>query len=358
MQGRIGIVGAGGIGGTCGAYLTRAGHDVTLIDQWPAHVEAMRRDGLTLAAVDETFTVPVTALHIGDVSGLAEPFDVVFLSVKSYDTIWSTHLVAPFLKPTGFVLPVMNALNDETVAQIVGYPRTVGCVATISAGVYEPGRVSRTDPVTSHAFDVGELSGQITPRVKAVVEALQVIGPSAATTNIWGARWAKLVWNSMGNALYGALGAGPEELNEQEIAQVQRIQVMAGCESVRVAFAKGIALEPIWGIPPEDFAGASCEADLDALVVRMRELARARRGPPESAGRVKVPARPSLLQDVLKGRRTEVDYLNGRIVAEGELLGVPTPINQAIADLLRDVESGTLPARPANLARLRHLIRT
>ena len=352
MLGRIGIVGAGSMGGTLGAYLTRAGHDVTLIDAWPTHVDTMRRDGLTLTAVNETFTVPVNALNISDVSGLAEPFDVVFLSVKSYDTVWSTHLIAPHLKPNGCMLPVMNALNDETVARIVGYPRTVGCVTSISAGLYEPGKVSRTDPVGSHAYSVGELHGQITPRVRAVVEALQVIGPSVATSNIWGARWAKLVWNAMGNALYGALGAGPEELDEPETQQVQRIQVMAGCEAVRVALARGIALESIRGIAPEDFANAHCEADLTVLTERMHALATARLNPPEGAARVGVPARPSLLQDVLKGRRTEVDYLNGRIVAEGEQLGVETPVNRAIADLMRAVERGEIPPGRANLAHL------
>ncbi|MFH1086499.1 MAG: 2-dehydropantoate 2-reductase N-terminal domain-containing protein, partial [Chloroflexota bacterium] len=146
MGKRIAVLGAGGIGGSVGFSLSQAGHDVTLIDQWAEHVQTMQRRGLTLTDVNQEATVPVKALHLSDVSNVFEPFDIVFLSVKSYDTPWMAQLIAPHLGPGSFVLPTQNALNDETVARVVGYGRTVGCVTTISAGVYEPGHVVRTDP--------------------------------------------------------------------------------------------------------------------------------------------------------------------------------------------------------------------
>ena len=86
MKKRIAILGVGAIGGTTGAYLTRDGHDVTLIDQWAAHIEKIRSDGLKLTDLDGEFTVPARALHLSDVSNLSEQFDIVYLSVKSYDT--------------------------------------------------------------------------------------------------------------------------------------------------------------------------------------------------------------------------------------------------------------------------------
>jgi len=127
-------MGAGAIGASIGAYLTEAGHDVTLIDQWSDHVETMKREGLKLTDRDRSFTVPVKALHLSDISSVRDKFDIVYLSVKSYDTRWSTYLIEPALKPTGFILPAQNALNDELVAGIVGYPRTVGCVPAFSSG--------------------------------------------------------------------------------------------------------------------------------------------------------------------------------------------------------------------------------
>jgi len=135
MKKRIAIVGVGGIGGSIGAYIIREGYDVTLIDQWSAHVDKMKKDGLKLTDLKETFTVPAKAYHLSEVCNIREPFDIVYLSVKSYDTRWSAYLIEPLLKPTGFILPAQNALNDDLVASIVGYPRTVGCVPAISAPI-------------------------------------------------------------------------------------------------------------------------------------------------------------------------------------------------------------------------------
>jgi 2-dehydropantoate 2-reductase len=240
MSKRIAVLGAGGIGGSIGAYLMREGHDVTLIDQWSAHVEKMKSDGLRLTSIEEDFTVPARAFHLSEVSNLREQFDIVYLSVKSYDTRWSAYLIEPSLKPTGFILPAQNALNDELVASIVGFNRTVGCVVTIGAGVYEPGHVVRTDPLTTHAFTVGELSGLITPRAREVADALKALGPSEVTSNIWGARWSKMVVNCMGNALAGLIGPAASSLSEEQQDVAGLIRMVAGCEVVRVAQALGV----------------------------------------------------------------------------------------------------------------------
>jgi 2-dehydropantoate 2-reductase len=336
----VAILGAGGIGGAIGAYLTRAGHDVTLIDQWAEHVAVMQRDGLTVTDVRERFTVAVQAVPLSDANRLRQPFDIALLCVKSYDTVWSAHLIRPHLAPTGFVLPVMNALNDEAVAQVVGYPRTVGCVTAISAGLYEPGQVVRTDPMTTHAFTVGELSGVITPRVRRVVEIVSALGPSAATANIWGARWAKMVWNCMGNALAGLLGP-QAALSPAERELEALIRAQAAAEAVRVAMAQGIALEPFEGLHLETFAGAVTRALLRAVAAQIALASGRRVLTAEQRAHLGVPGRPSLLQDVIKGRRTEVGYLNGHIVALGRELGVPAPMNAAITTRVHWVEEGT-----------------
>ena len=159
MNKRIAVVGIGAVGGTIAASLTKEGYDVTLIDQWASHVEKMRSDGLKFSDANGEFTVPVKAFHLNEVSNFREQFDLVFLSVKSFDTEWSAYLIKPHLKPTGFIVSAQNALNDEVVASVVGFNRTVGCVVYIAAGMYEPGHVTRTDPLTGLSFAVGELSG-------------------------------------------------------------------------------------------------------------------------------------------------------------------------------------------------------
>jgi len=355
MKKRIAILGAGGIGGSIGAYIIREGYDVTLIDQWSAHVDKINKDGLTLTDLKETFTVPAKALHLSGVCNIREPFDIVYLSVKTYDTRWSTYLIEPLLKPTGFILPAQNSVdNDDIVASIVGYPRTVGCVPAISAGVYEPGHIVRTDPMVTHCYTVGELTGVITPRVKEVVEALQAMGPSDATNNIWGARWAKMLVNCMGNAMAGMMGPDTASMTAEQKETAALVRIVLGGEVVRVAQAIGIAFGPMAtaDIPAEEFAKATTARSVKDLKDRMEAASADRQLTAEQIRHLGVPGRPSLLQDVIKGRRTEIEELNGHIVKTGKQVGIPAPMNQAMVDVLRDIESGKARPSPALIDRL------
>src|SRR2546425_9635466 len=118
---RIAVLGSGAIGSMVGGMLTKAGHDVTLMEQWPEHVEAMKKVGLRLSGTCGEHVVPVKALHIHEMQGLREPFDYVFISVKSYDTEWATAMaVANLRKPDGVVVDFQNGINDERVAGVAG----------------------------------------------------------------------------------------------------------------------------------------------------------------------------------------------------------------------------------------------
>src|SRR3972149_11498165 len=137
---RIGIVGAGAIGSIVGGLLTKAGHDVTLIDQWPEHVERLKAKGLRLSGTCGDHTILVQALHIHEAQSIREPFEAVFIAVKSYDTEWATALgLAVRQHPGGVVVVFQNGIKDERVAAIAARARTLGCVITIGAGMYEPG---------------------------------------------------------------------------------------------------------------------------------------------------------------------------------------------------------------------------
>jgi len=350
MSKKIAVLGVGAIGGTVGAYLIRAGHDVTLIDQWAAHIEKIRSHGLKVTDLDNEFIVPAKALHLSDVSGLKELFDIIYLSVKSYDTLWSTYLIEPHLKKTGFILPTQNALNDEVVASVVGFDRTVGCVPTVSAGVYEPGHVIRHDPLDRRCFTVGELSGLVSNRVKEVIALLSAVGPSEATTNIWGARWSKLAINAMSNALSGVIGPSLSTLNEKQRDAVYLLRIIIGGEVARVGLALGVRIEPILGVPSAEFAEATTMETVKKLKEKMAAIwIKQFLTADQLQRKVGAPQRPSLLQDIIKKRRTEVEYLNGEVVRKGRETGVPTPINQAILELTLRVESGEVNADPANI---------
>src|SRR5436190_12551304 len=142
MAKRIAVVGAGALGGYVGGTLAHHGHDVTLIDAWPENVEIIRKRGLELDGVtpEERFTVTkAKIIHLTEVQALARnPVDIAFVAMKSYDTAWATHLIKPYLSAEGFVVSLQNCLNEETIAGIVGWGRTVGVVASqISVDMFE-----------------------------------------------------------------------------------------------------------------------------------------------------------------------------------------------------------------------------
>ena len=340
MAERIAILGAGALGGTIGAYLLRDGYDVTLIDQWGAHVEAIKNEGLSLTDVKGTFTVAANALHISEVCNIFDPFDIIIMCLKAYDVRWSTYLVEPILKPTGIVLLAQNGMGDLCVASIIGHHRTVGCVVTMAAGLYEPGHIHRTDPMTAHNFTVGELSGVMTPRVKVIAKLLESVGLSSATTNIWGARWAKLAVNCMGNTISGLINRDDHSMTADQEDILQSIQVVLASEAVRVGLAMGIPVEPVRGVPAEALAKINSRTEMQRIKDEVARQTKKRQPVPTKMPDVGAPRRTSLLQDVIKGRRTEVDFLNGYVVEKGTEIDMDTPMNRAVLELMRKQERG------------------
>ena len=215
MAMRIGILGAGAIGCVVGGLLTKAGHDVTLIDQWPEHVEAhASAHGLRLSRdLRRARRSPCRPSTCTRCSRSTEPFDAVFVAVKSYDTEWATALgCAVPAAPDGVVVDFQNGINDERVAAVAGRERTLGCVILISAGMYEPGHAIRTD-AGSAGFKIGEHDGtRHAPRARALAEVMSDVAPTTVTTNLWGERWSKLAINCMVNPLAGLSGLGTTEV--------------------------------------------------------------------------------------------------------------------------------------------------
>jgi len=349
MTKRIAIVGAGALGGYVGGNLAHLGHDVTLIDPWPQHVEAIRARGLELDGLtpEEKFTARPKILHLMEVQSLARtPIDVALVSVKSYDTLWATALIAPYLAERGFVVSLQNCMNEETIAGVVGWGRTVGAVASmISVDLYEAGRIRKTaakggDKYT--IFRIGEPHGRITPRVEELVAWFSGIDSTKATTNLWGERWSKLVQNAMGNGVTAATGLTSGECLRNDT--IRRFQIKLAAEGVRVGQALGYQLEKIRGADPESIARAA-EGDASALAeVEALIVPKAGSNP---RGDIQ---RPSMAQDILKGRRTEIDAMNGYIARKGAEVGVPAPSHAKLAGIVTRIERGEIKPSPSLLA--------
>ncbi len=353
MAKRIAFVGAGAIGGYIGANLTALGHDVTLIDPWPAHVEAMRAEGMQLHGMTEAEnrTVRVKAMHVTDAQELAkqQPIDIAFIAVKSYDTVWATRLIRQYLAPGGFVVSSQNCINEERIAGVVGWGRTVGCVVGGGVGVelFEPGHVRRSmmknrDVVSFH---VGEPHGRITRRVEELVAMLDGIDTAHATDNLWGERWTKLCVNGMRNGVSAATGLGGNARDSHDA--IRRICIRLGGESVRVGQAMGFALGKIGALEPEQLALAS-EGNRGALAEIEAQMLLGT----NAAARSDL-QRPSMAQDMAKGRRTEIEFMNGFIAERGAEVGVPAPTHAMLTEMVKRVERGELAADPANVLRNR-----
>jgi 2-dehydropantoate 2-reductase len=340
---RIAVLGAGANGGSVCADLVRAGHDVTIVEQWPAHVEAIRAHGLTVRLPDGESTTSVRALHLCEVATLREPFDLVFLAVKAYDTRWSCELIAPVLAPDGVVVALQNGMTDDAVAAAVGAERSLAAVVENAANIFEPGVVVRQTPRDGTWFAVGSADGASAHKAEPAAEILRAAGTVEVSADILSAKWMKLVGNAA-EFLPTAILDLPMVAG-LNVAGIRELADAAGREALDTALALGHQITPLFGLPgledhgPETYAGAILDAILSGWALEDTRVA--------------------LLQDWMKGRRGEGEDINGRVVADQARLGGQAPVNEVLLEFSRQVERGELVPSPANadllLARVREV---
>ena len=349
---RIAIVGAGAVGGYAGAYMAKAGHDVTFVDPWPEHVEAMRARGLTIQHLKDVpeFTVPVKAIHITELQSFAKQrlVDIAFICMKSYDTAWATAMVAQYLAPGGYVVSLQNCINEEVIAGVVGWGRVLGAIASlITVELAAPGLVKRAAGKSGAAhtvYRVGEPHGRITPRAEMVTSLLALSDSALTTTNLWGERWSKLVANVMGNGIAAATGMVAKDATADDA--IRAFAARLGSEAIRVGQALGYELEEILHLDPEIIARAG-EGDAEARAAYDAQRLADTQKPGGGAHRA------SMGQDMVKGRRTEIEFLNGFVVAKGREVGIAAPANAALTEIVKRVERGEAQPSPDLIRALR-----
>ncbi len=352
MGAKIAVMGVGAVGAYAGGHMAQAGEDVTLIDPWPEHVERMRSHGLRVSHITgEEFTTKVRALHLTDAQHLAKeaPIDIAFVCMKSYDTEWATRLISQYLAPDGFVVSLQNCMNEETVARVVGWGKVLGCIASsITVDLCEPGHVRRAAGKSrgkGHTvFRVGEVHGRITDRARAVMKLVDNADEALVTSNLWGERWSKLVTNVMGNGICACTGMITRDTLTNDT--IRRFGARLGSEAIRVGQALGYELEEIHHMDPETIARAG---EGDAAAARDYDEHRLAEAAKPGGGA----HRPSMGQDMVKGRRTEIEFLNGFVVRKGDEVGLATPANAALTDIVKRVERGEIPPDPRHIVDLR-----
>lgn len=337
---KIAVLGAGAIGSSVSADITRAGYDVTVIDQWPAQVEALKATGLHVQVPDGDITIPIRASHLCDLAAANPAFDIVFLAVKSYDCRWLAEFIKPYLRPDGVLVGVMNGMNDDTLASVVGKERTVGCALELSAEIFTPGLVQRNTTHQGTWFAVGELDGYLTPRVKEIQAIMSHVGRCDITGNIYGAKWTKLIANTMTMGPHGLLGLRNGEA--LKLPGIGDIAARIGRESLAVGAALGYRIEPIFGLRADEFAGSGDENLATARDALMKHV----------GGR----SRTAPIHDHLKGRRSEMEFITGLVSRKGREHGIATPYNDAVREIDRRINAGELRMDPSNFELLTQMV--
>ena len=334
---RIAVVGTGANGASIGADLIRAGLDVTFIEQWPAHVEAMRANGLTVHLPGGiTQVTPVEAYHLCQVAELRTTFDIVFTSVKTYDTRWVCELIKPIIHETTAVVGLQNGMTIDAVAEILGVERSIGVVLGIAANMYEPGVITRQYGPEETWFAVGALTGERTERVEQVAAVLAHAGHVEITDDIRSAKWMKLIAN-IPEMLPSAI-LGVPLLTAARVEGVRPVMDAAAREAYALAKDLGITFLPVLGKTAEEVPDSDQYA-VDLLDVILKSFSQ-----PDT--------KVAVLQDWEKGRRAELDAFSGYIVAKRAELGGRAPVNEAILRIAERIEAGELEPSLANAALL------
>jgi len=336
MSRKIAVLGCGAIGSSISADLTQAGYDVTVVDQWPAQVEALKSAGLHIQMPDGDVQVSVRAHHLCDLASANLEFDIVFLAVKSNDHRWMAEFIKPYLRAGSVLVPTQNGMNDDSIASIIGRSRTVGCAMELSAEIFTPGLVKRNTTHQSTWFAVGELDGSYTPRVREIESILGHVGRCDVTNNIYGAKWTKLIANTMTMGPFGLLGLGNSEA--AALPGMFDISVKLGRESLAVGTALGYRIEPIFGLRADEFAGSGDENLVTAMKTLLGHVSRGRTAP---------------IHDHIKGRRSEMEFIPGVVSRKGRELGIPTPGNDAVLEIDRQINTGQIKMDRSNFELLK-----
>ena len=305
---KIAILGAGAIGSLFGALLWESGEDVVLIGR-KRHVDAIKSRGLKVSGISgERIVKPkavTTTQEVGKV-------DLIIISVKSYDTKQAAKEALNMIHHNTVVLTIQNGLgNIEKLCEIIGEKHVVGGVTMQGSTLVKPGEIYHAGKGPTI---IGELNGEITNRIKRIAETFNKAKiETQITQNIWGVLWDKLIINVGINALTAILRVRNGELIK--IPEIRDIMIEAVKEAVNVAKALNIKLE------------------IEDHVRKVIEVAEATAN-----------NKSSMLQDIEKGKRTEIDYINGAIVKLGKKLKIKTPVNKTLTAIVKAIFQFPLPA--------------
>lgn len=320
---RTAILGIGSLGTIIGALMTKNGQPVDLIDSFQENVDALNQNGATITGFLD-MNVPVKAFTPEQLTG---KYDLVFVLTKQTNNAIALPALLPFLHEESIVCTLQNGIPEESVGRYVGKERTIGGAVGFGATWLRPGVSSLTstvEAVEKFGFEIGEISGEITPRIKKVQEILGKAGGTIILTNLMGIRWTKVLMNATFSGMSAALGCTFGRVLDDEKAMTCLAYIAD--ETIKVCHKSGYRMVEMQGLDMEKFELQS-KADIPGKMEMYHE-----------GWDRHYDLEASMLQDLQKGRPCEIDYINGIVVTTGRKIGVSTPFNDKVIELIKEAE--------------------
>ena len=329
---RVAIYGAGSLGTILGAFISKAGVPIELINRNKAHVEALKTKGAQVVGT-MNFCQPVVAYTPSEMSGT---YDIVFLMTKQQHNPEVVAMLKDFLAPDGVLVTFQNGLPEMQIAEILGEERVLGCTVAWGATLQSPGVCELTSEPDALSYSLGAISAKRSKHFNQVKELLELMGKVDVEENFIGTRWSKLLINAAFSGMSAVLGctfgeaAGPKESRRIVQALIK--------ECIDVCKKGGIRIEPVQGkdiVKLLDYSHPLKRAfSFFIIPIAIRKHAK---------------LKASMLQDLEKGKLTEVDAINGAVSDYGRKVGFPTPMNDKVVEIIHRIEKGELKPDFSNL---------
>ena len=322
---RIAIYGAGSLGTILGAYINKGGVSVELINRNKAHVEALQKKGAQVVGTVQ-FTQTVIAYSPEEMSG---QYDIFFLMTKQQQNAEVVQMLKKYLASDGVLVTFQNGLPEVGIADILGEERVLGCTVAWGATMKEPGMCELTSEPDALSFSLGAISEKKSKHFAKVKELLEMMGTVDVEENFLGIRWSKLLINSAFSGMSAVLGCTFGEAAKPR--ESRRIVQALIKECIDVCKVGGIRIEPVQGkdiVKLLDYTNPlKREFSFFIIPFAIRKHAK---------------LKASMLQDLEKGKLTEVDAINGAVSDYGRKVGYPTPVNDRVVDIIHKIEQGIL----------------
>lgn len=322
---RIAIYGAGSLGTILGAYISKAGVSIDLINRNKAHIEALNTQGAQVVGTVQ-FTQPVVAYTPEEMRG---QYDILFLMTKQQHNTEVVTMLKDFLAPDGVLVTFQNGLPEVQIASILGEQRVLGCTVAWGATMQSAGVCELTSEPDALSFSLGAISANRSKHFAKVKELLELMGTVDIEDNFLGTRWSKLLINASFSGMSAVLGCTFGEAAKPRASR--RIVQALIKECIDVCQAGGIRIEPVQG---KDIVALlnyknSIKKTFSYFIIPI-------------AIRKHAKLKASMLQDIEKGKLTEVDAINGAVSDYGRKVSCPTPMNDRVVDIIHRIERGEL----------------